>query len=66
MVKYRPLKYNSEYEYPLGGQVLGLVLGFSHVIFLPLYFLYALLVAPGVKIKEVIMIVTIQSIVLSR
>ncbi len=53
MVNYKPLKYDSQYEYPVGGQVLGLIVGFTHVVFVPLYFLYALLMAPGLKIQEV-------------
>ena len=53
VVNYKPLKYDSEYEIPLGGQLLGLAVGFTHVVFVPLYFLWALLVAPGVKIAEV-------------
>ncbi len=53
VVCFKPITYNSQYTFPVGGQVLGLLVGFTHVVFVPLYFFYALLVAPGVKIKEV-------------
>ena len=53
VVNYKPLVYNDVYVYPLFGQLLGGFLALSSIIFVPLYFLYALITAPGVKISEV-------------
>eukprot|EP00095_Tigriopus_kingsejongensis_P010850 maker-scaffold1333_size47127-snap-gene-0.10 protein:Tk10850 transcript:maker-scaffold1333_size47127-snap-gene-0.10-mRNA-1 annotation:"sodium-dependent nutrient amino acid" len=52
IVQYAPLTYNSTYTYPVWGQLIGMALGVSSVIFVPLYFLYAIITAPGVKLAE--------------
>lgn len=52
VVRYKPLKLD-DYVYPLEGQLLGAVLSLASTIFVPLYFMYSLMKAPGVKIKEV-------------
>ena len=53
VIKYTPLTYNKDYEYPLSGQLLGGFLGVASTIWVPLYFMYALIRAPGVKLREV-------------
>ena len=53
IINYEPLVYNKTYIYPLFGQLLGGALALSSIIFVPLYFFYALITAPGVKIAEV-------------
>ena len=52
IVKFEPLSYN-DYVFPLAGQLFGAALGISSTIFVPLYFLYALITARGVKVSEV-------------
>ena len=54
IIKYTPLTYNKDYEYPLSGQLLGGFLGVASTIWVPLYFMYSLIRAPGVKLREVI------------
>ena len=53
IIKYTPLTYNKDYEYPLSGQLLGGFLGVASTIWVPLYFMYSLIRAPGVKLREV-------------
>ncbi len=53
IIRYKPLTYGQDYEYPLSGQLLGGFLGISSTIWVPLFFLYALIRAPGLKITEV-------------
>ncbi len=53
VINYKPLVYNKTYVYPLFGQLLGGALAFSSIIFVPLFFFYELIAAPGVKISEV-------------
>ena len=54
IIKYTPLTYNKDYEYPLSGQLLGGFLGVASTIWVPLYFMYSLIRAPGVKLREVL------------
>jgi len=51
VVNYVPLKYK-DYVYPSSGEAVGYLLGFSSVLLVPLYFFYAFLKAPGIKICE--------------
>ena len=53
VINYAPLTYNKTYVYPFWGEALGLSIAFSSIVFVPLYFFYSLLTAPGVKIKDV-------------
>ena len=53
MIQYTPLTYNNSYVYPWYGQAFGIFLVMSSTIFVPLYFLFALIKAPGLKLKEV-------------
>lgn len=47
LVKFTSLKYNNAYQYPWWGQALGLCLGLSSVLMVPLWCLYRLAVTPG-------------------
>jgi hypothetical protein len=53
IIQYTPLRFSQNYVYPLSGQLLGAFLGLSSTIWVPLYFLLALIKAPGVKLAEV-------------
>eukprot|EP00094_Tigriopus_californicus_P013559 TCALIF_13116-PA protein Name:"Similar to Slc6a13 Sodium- and chloride-dependent GABA transporter 2 (Rattus norvegicus)" AED:0.14 eAED:0.14 QI:285/0.6/0.54/1/0.7/0.72/11/220/640 len=52
IVQYTPLTYNNTYTYPIWGQLIGAALGIASTVFVPLYFLYAIIMAPGVKLAE--------------
>ncbi len=53
IIQYKPLRFGHNYEYPVSGQLLGAFLGLASTVWVPLYFLYALIRAPGVKLREV-------------
>lgn len=42
MIKFTPLRYNDTYEYPRWALAVGLCLGFSSVIMVPLWCFYSL------------------------
>jgi hypothetical protein len=44
------------YEYPMWAHLMGLGMGLSSTVFVPLYYLFSLIVAPGTKISEVHML----------
>ncbi|KAM4581884.1 sodium- and chloride-dependent GABA transporter 2-like [Fundulus diaphanus] len=47
VIKYKPLKFNSTYEYPWWGYALGLFFTLSSTLLVPLWMLYAVSVTPG-------------------
>ena len=42
-----------DYEYPLWAHLVGMSMGILSTIFVPLYFLYSIIIAPGNKVSEV-------------
>ncbi|XP_046744690.1 sodium- and chloride-dependent GABA transporter 1-like [Diprion similis] len=46
-VQYKPLKYGSTYEYPLWAEVVGFILSFSSMIWIPAYAVYYVIASPG-------------------
>jgi len=49
---YRFATLDPDYHYPLWANLLGIFMGICSTIFVPLYFLYSLLIAPGNKVYE--------------
>ena len=41
------------YDYPLWAHLMGMAMGIISTIFVPLYFLYSIIIAPGNKVSEV-------------
>ncbi|XP_060939623.1 sodium- and chloride-dependent GABA transporter 2-like [Limanda limanda] len=56
LIKLTPLTYNNTYHYPWWGHVLGLLLGASSVLMVPLWCLYSLTVTPGTLRQRVKMV----------
>lgn len=52
LIKYTPLKYNNEYEYPGWGYGLGWVLAMSSMLCIPLWMIHKLWTTEG-TLKEV-------------
>ncbi|XP_012269625.1 sodium- and chloride-dependent GABA transporter 1-like isoform X1 [Athalia rosae] len=50
-VQYAPLKYGSTYEYPWWAEIVGFILSFSSMIWIPAYAIYYVVASPG-SIKE--------------
>ena len=48
---YNVLKMGT-YEYPLWAHLMGMSMGILSTVWVPLYFLYSIIVAPGTKISE--------------
>ena len=42
-----------DYEYPLWAHIVGMCMGIVSTAFVPLYFLYSLIISPGNKVSEV-------------
>ena len=51
-IKYEPVTYANVYHYPWWGEVIGLILSFSSMIWIPGYAIYYLIKTPG-SFKEV-------------
>ena len=52
VIKYEKLKLN-DYEYPIWAHLMGMSMGMISAVFVPLYFLYSLIIAPGNKMGMV-------------
>lgn len=52
IVQYKPVTYGKDYEYPWWAQVIGFIMSFSSMIWIPAYAAYYLLTQPG-TLKEV-------------
>ena len=54
---YSIIQYNfaslGDYKYPMWANLMGIAMGVCSTIFVPLYFLYSILIAPGNKVYEV-------------
>lgn len=46
-VKYTPIKYGNDYEYPAWGEALGFLISLSSMIWVPGYAVYFMLTTPG-------------------
>ena len=57
LFSYSIIQYNfatlGDYKYPMWANLLGIAMGVCSTIFVPLYFLYSILIAPGNKVYEV-------------
>ena len=51
--KFEFLVYNRDYEYPSWAQALGLLLAFSSMSCLPVYFIYKMAISPGNSFLQV-------------
>jgi len=53
---YSIIQYNfaslGDYKYPMWANLMGIAMGVCSTIFVPLYFLYSILIAPGNKVYE--------------
>ncbi|XP_046623137.1 sodium- and chloride-dependent GABA transporter 1-like [Neodiprion virginianus] len=53
-VQYKPLKYGSTYEYPLWAEVVGFILSFSSMIWIPAYAVYYVIASPGSFMENIL------------
>ena len=46
-IKYEPIRYGNDYEYPQWGEALGFLISLSSMIWVPGYAIYFMLTTPG-------------------
>ncbi|KAK2714277.1 sodium- and chloride-dependent GABA transporter 1-like [Artemia franciscana] len=51
-IQYTPVTYGKDYKYPEWAEVLGLLISFSSMIWIPLYAIYYLLTQPGTILEN--------------
>jgi solute carrier family 6 GABA transporter-like protein 1 len=61
-IKYSPIKYGNDYEYPAWGEALGFLISLSSMIWVPGYAIYFMLTTPGTW-REVLRIGTTAVII---
>lgn len=51
-IKYTPITYGKDYEYPAWGEALGFCISFSSMIWVPGYIIYYLITTPGTLMER--------------